>query len=255
MRTFTLIAGIVATTALSAQEAPRFEAVSIRHNTDVSVTMNNRFTPGRMVLINYSPSVLIQQAYGVTADRLLSLPEWATRERFDIEATYTPPELPYAERMRMLQPVLAERFGLEAHGETRELPVYALVRIRADALGPGLLPSTLDCTPQKDATGKPVFNPECRYGGTLNSISGNVEWTTLNLPLQIGIRDRPVIDRTGLRGRFDIDLRWLPEGQPDDGTRVSIFTALQEQLGLQLESTTAPLEVLVIDRISRPTPN
>jgi uncharacterized protein (TIGR03435 family) len=253
-----MILGIVVTAAaLAGQERIEFDAVSVKPNPSVSPAMNNRFSPGRMTLINHSPDVLIQQAYGVTLDRLVSLPEWARRERFDIEATYSPPNAPFAERMRMLQTLLATRFALRVHRDTRELPIYALVRIRPDGpLGPNLRQSTRDCTPRVDASAKPIRDPECSFRITADSVTGNVDWKVLNLPVQLGIRDRPLIDRTGLAGRFDIDLQWLPESHTGDpGQRVSIFTALQEQLGLRLEPTKSPLEVLVIDSISRPTPD
>jgi hypothetical protein len=136
--------------ALVAQERVAFDIASIKPNASASAALNNRFSPGRMVLINHPPTVLIQQAYGVTSDRLIGVPDWASRERFDIEATYTPPNAPYAERMRMLQTLLAERFALRVHGETRELPIYALVRARQDGpLGPGLRVSSRDCAPRK----------------------------------------------------------------------------------------------------------
>lgn len=254
MRTRTLILVAVAATMPAAQEPPRFEAVSIRQNNDVNAAMNNRYPPGRMILVNYSPFVLIQEAFGVTSDRLLNVPEWATRERFDIEATHTPPNISITQRMRMLEPVLVERFGLKAHRETREMPVYALVRIRPDTLGPGLRPSTRDCTPKTDAEGKRIPDPECGIRFNQGIVSGYASQFA-GIPRQFGIRDRPIIDRTGLQGAFEIELKWLPEGAPDDGQGVSIFTAVQEQLGLRLERTTAPLDVLVVDSLSRPTPN
>jgi uncharacterized protein (TIGR03435 family) len=258
MRTSTVLVGIVATAAiLVAQGRVAFDAASVKPNASLSPAMNNRFSPGRMTLINHSPDVLIQQAYGVTFDRLVNLPEWARRVRFDIAAVYTPPNAPYAERMRMLQTLLTERFALRVHPETREMSVYALVTVRPDGpFGPGLRPSSRDCSPRKDASGKPILNAECSFRITPDSIRGNVEWVALNLPVQLGIRDRPVIDRTGLNGRFDIDLEWLPESRTGEpGERVSIFTALPEQLGLRLEPTKAPLEMLVVDSISRPAPD
>jgi uncharacterized protein (TIGR03435 family) len=247
-------AGFVMVAGSVAAQQPAFDVVSIKANVGVSIAMNNRFSPGRMILINYSPDVLIRQAHGVNGYQIVNLPEWARNERFDVEATF-PPNAPPAQRPQMLQAMLAERFGLQVHRETRELPIYALVRVKPDALGPGLQPSTRDCTVQKDATGRVIPDPNCGFRITQDSVSGNAEWRQLSLPLQLGIRDRPVLDRTGLTGRFDIKLQWLPEGAPDSGERVSIFTALQEQLGLRLESTKSPVEVLVIDNVSRPTPD
>src|SRR5688572_28154502 len=149
-----------------------------------------------------------------------------------------------------------------------EMAVYELVKARADGqLGPRLQPSTVDCVP------KPGAKSPC----TLDIRSGlfrgvGIGWGNGEpLALNIGVWDRPIVDKTGLSGAFDVDLQWTPDpAQARDtdaaaraaaavaatpGDRVSIFTALQEQLGLRLQPARAQLEVLIIDRVERPTPD
>jgi uncharacterized protein (TIGR03435 family) len=206
-------------------------------------------------------------------------PEWVNTSRFDVDARTTL-NLPPDAMAEMLKNLLAERFRLKVHVEPREIEVYALVLARGDGrLGPGLRKPAVDCeaveaarrkaaaagTPPAQVTPpKPGERPEC---GMLNSaMNGVVKLATGGTPLSavptaiqptVG---RPVIDRTGLAGRWDIELEYsitttslTAADQPNAPT--SVFTALQEQLGLKLESRKERMDVLVIDRIEMPTPN
>ena len=207
--------------------------------------------------------VFVEEAYSTRPDHIFNYPDWADRERFDVTATYSPD----SQRLvrQMLQRLLEERFSLRVHRETRELPVYELVKARADGLlGPRMRPSTAACQP------KPGERSPCTLliqEGRFRGVGTN--WGTGEvLALNIGVWDRPIVDKTGLSGAFDIDLEWTPDpSQARDpagvarsaaaaaatpGERTSIFTALQEQLGLKLQPSRAPLEVLVIDRLERP---
>lgn len=161
----------------------------------------------------------------------------------------------------MLQTLLADRFALRAHVETRQLPVYALVAARGDG-APGALMTKVDvdCAAVLEAM-KSGTRPPVRAGGRPNPCSigtgpGRIAGSALDLSRFADVLadqvDRPVLDRTGFAGVFDLELTWSPE-QHSDG--LSIFTALQEQLGLKLESTTGPMEMLVIDSISQLTPD
>jgi uncharacterized protein (TIGR03435 family) len=175
----------------------------------------------------------------------------------------------------MLRTLLADRFGLRTHRETRDLPIYSLVMARKDgALGPQLVRSSIDCKqwiaekrPQMGAgTASPVApggkRPVCMTLATRRFITaGTRTMNDLLGPLQ-AMTGRPVVDRTGLTGAFDFDLQWssgpvaAPTGAaaaPDDGS--SIFVAVQEQLGLRLEPGRAPFDVVVVDAIRRPTPD
>ena len=175
----------------------------------------------------------------------------------------------------MMQSLLAERFKLAAHTETRQLPIYTLMLAKADGRpGPQLRPSTTDCEALRgqgrgrgSAPPGPGERPPCGMAmGPGRLISGSTPLSQLIAALSQAVR-RVVIDRTNLKGNFDIDLIWTPDqmpaGWPPPGVNVpaidpngpSIFTALQEQLGLKLESQTGPVDVLVIDHVEQPTPD
>ena len=158
----------------------------------------------------------------------------------------------------MLQRLLAERFALRLHHETRPMPIYALVMAKSGgALGPDLRRSTRDCLEEWKTQGMPdARNVAC--GSIQGARPGSVAGQAAEMrPLVRSLWDwtgRPVIDRTGLTGRFDFTLRWAPEGSTDTDAP-SIFTAVQEQLGLKLDSQKGPVTVLVIDRVERPKEN
>src|SRR5687767_11606938 len=247
-------------------ERPRFDAASVKPNPSKEPGIMRRPSPGRVYYSNAPIDTLVEEAYSMRPDRILGYPDWVEKERFDVTATYNP------ERQRqvrqMLQTLLDERFSLRVHRETREMPVYELVKTRPDGeLGPGLRPSTVDCAPTADK------RSPCRLDFRPGLVRGvGMGWGNGEpLALNIGVWDRPIIDKTGLSGAFDIDLQWTPDpAQARDadaaaraaaavaatpGDRVSIFTALQEQLGLRLQPARARLEVLIIDRLERPTPD
>ena len=160
----------------------------------------------------------------------------------------------------MLQALLANRFKLTAKRETRDMPIYALVVSRQDRnVGVGLRPAVVDCAPiegRRSACGITIGNGSFLARGT------TMAQVVANLSPFVG---RTIVDRTGLDGLYDFTLRFAPDG--GESTRVdpgnaanagdspSIFTALQEQLGLKLESSRGPVDVLVIDHVERPTPD
>ena len=167
----------------------------------------------------------------------------------------------------MTRALLFDRFGMRAHAETRELPVYALMPVKAGVLGPGLKP-TGECGPAKppvDAPGQPLPCGILQAGAGQLSATGTTMQTVasaaMNLASYTGV-DRIVLDRSGLTGNYAFDLRFTPVGQggapaptPDAMPRPDFFTALREELGLKLEPQRVPIEVLVIDGIERPTPD
>jgi uncharacterized protein (TIGR03435 family) len=178
----------------------------------------------------------------------------------------------------MVQALLADRFKLVVHRETREMPTYALVLAREDErLGPQLKVSTVDCSPgarrglPPPPPPGPNERPPCGMRMAPGSImSGGTALSQLATTLSNSV-GRMVVDKTGLTDRFDIDLKWTPDGMaaggglgipggapppvPVDTSGPSIFAALQEQLGLKLESERGPVEVLVIDSVEHPTEN
>jgi uncharacterized protein (TIGR03435 family) len=268
--------------AVRAQEAapaplPTFEVASVKENMSGSqrVVFPGQL-PGRYTATNVPLIFIVQNAFQLRAHEIAGAPDWTFSTPFDITATYPPGIQPTGLEARlMVQKLLADRFGLVTHRETRELPMYALTVARGDGrLGPNLVRSDVDCEkwiaekrPQRDAGGpSPVapsgFRPACMLNASVRYLTGGTRTIQqLTAALQ-SLVERPVVDRTGLSGTFDMDMKWTSgvasapgsnAAPVDDGA--SIFTALQEQLGLKLEAGRAPFEVLVIDSVSRPTPD
>ena len=265
----------------SAQDAEsRFEVVSIRPSDDGEWVPNVRLAGGRYTARGLTAGQLIGAAYGesrsLARQQLVNGPQWIAETRYDIEA-FSPDALEMtsgrfnAKGKAMLRSLIADRFGLKAHFETREQQVLVLQVARADRqLGPSL-------KPRREACMSPTLVTDSRQtcGGSwgLGRISANgYSMTDLANSLSglVPEIDRFVVDRTELTGIFEIDLRWSPEmsgsnqlapGQQapiralpgTDGP--SFFTALREQLGLKLEPSREPIPVLVIDSIHRPTEN
>ena len=250
----------------------RLEVASIKPNTMVDGPTEMGTQPGgRLTIVNVPLRLLIRNAYEIQDAQLVDGPKWISDERFDILAKANgeiPPPVPgnAGPLQAMMRSLLAERFHLVVHRETRDFPVYALQLARADRrLGPQLHASTADCAAlaasgltQPSADGRPRCGVRANGG---HMLAGGVPLPQLASLLSTMV-DRTVVDRTGLTGIFDLELNWTLERAPQrpDATTPnpdapSIFTALREQLGLKLESAKAPTDVLVIDRVERPTPN
>lgn len=248
-------------------KAAVFEVASVKPNTSGGGSMSMGWQPGGGFRAVNSPlRSLIQTAFDVRDSELVGAPDWISSERFDVTAKAAT-ELTRETRSSALQALLRERFKLTAHRDTREVPVYLLVLARSDGrLGPGLRQSQIDCSPQARAArppsvgagagqaAGPVTRPECgsfSAGSTLTAGGVMLAQLAGSLSRQA---DRPVLDRTGLTGFFDVDLKWSNQTKAtDDGP--SFFTAVQEQLGLRLEAGRGPQEILVIDSVERPTPD
>jgi uncharacterized protein (TIGR03435 family) len=177
----------------------------------------------------------------------------------------------------MMQRLLAERFGLVVHTESRELPVYALTVARSDGrLGPRIQPATTDCLALMTQApgGVPALSPRLPDGrpacgitrdGNGNVMAGGTTMTMLAISMLTGPAGRLVIDRTGLTGAYDFDFAFASDPTPGAprppgaatgvDERPGLFTALEEQLGLKLQATRAPIDVTVIDRVTPPTEN
>lgn len=246
-----------------------FEVASVRPNKSGPGSTFMRRLPGvGFEAGNVTPRDLILFAYDIQRPYLIGLPGWAENERFDIvaRAGAVPQASPNGSNVvwMMLRQLLEDRFRLAVRTETREMQVYALVLARRDGrLGPQLRRSQVDCTSTSPAP------PSANAGGQPQCTSRNGPGFTAAVGRPIsaflffltGQVRRAVIDRTGLTGTWDIDLTFSPDGgvaapttTPQD-SGPSLFTALQEQLGLRLEPSTGPVQVLVIDRIERPTEN
>ena len=226
-------------------EAQSFEVASVRSDKSETGVDRIKMSNGSLIIENVSLKRCIGMAYGVAEGRdyLFAGPDWLDSERFDIFAKF-PPETPEHDVLVMLQRLLAERFNFTSHRETRQFSAYALVIGKG---GPKL---------------QPAAAPEGSYrfrvqGGHATGFSISMGMFADRLSRPDFQLDHQVIDFTGLQGTFDLTLDWSPsKTQVEDTTGPSIFTAIQEQLGLKLEARKVPLEVLVVDHVNRvPTAN
>ena len=240
-----------------AADAPLvFEVATIRPS--------NPDTPGKLftvkgrqfMTINTTVSDLISFAYDLHARQITGGPAWLETEKYDVVGQPLGDGMPNERQLKaMVQKLLADRMRLVTRRDTGELPVYALTvgtsgaKLAKNDSNPNGLPSLL-------------------FKGLGVLPARNASMTDLARVMQAAVLDRPVIDRTGLAGRFDFTLTWTPDDSQfrglgarvpapsaDPNAPPGLFTAIQEQLGLRLESTKAPVEVLVIERIERPSEN
>ncbi len=250
MRTLSLLLIVGAAYAQSSAQSPpstpiAFEVASVKPNTSGSARSDwDRDPSGRVTLINVTLRHLIRDAYGVIDSQIAGGPAWLDVDRFDVIAK--PPDgSQAAQSASMMKALLAERFRLVTHTERRELPVYELLRVTPEALGPRLRPRP-DCAGRQPGAGD-QSEPPC--GGFLFG-PNRVTMRGMGIGALAShlSTERFVLDRTGLSGDVDVDLEWATEGP-------SLFTALQEQLGLRLQPTRAMVDVLVIDAAQRPSAN
>jgi len=249
----TLIA-VLSLNATGQTQAPpdssaRFEVASIKRNA-AGVGAGGGLAGDRYRANNQNALALIMGAF--SNDRILNAPDWATDERFDLVAK-APHEIASAQLAPMLLNLLRERFAFEGHRETRNIPVYRLTIVRDGTLGPRLRRSTVDCAEDVPAQQGAARRVTCGGGsspGKLTFVGLTINTLARVLAAPAG---RPVLNETGLTGRFDADLEWSNTLGATDFA--SVFTAVQEQLGLRLVPSTAPMEVVVVDHIERPSPD
>jgi uncharacterized protein (TIGR03435 family) len=220
-------------------------------------------------------------AYKLTGNQfqilLPQLPKWVISERFDIEAR-APEGNPTKDQMRLMtRTMLADRFKLVSHYETRQMPIYALVLVKPGRTGPQLQPHSdnIPCS-----TVPTDGSATVSIAGGLPTVCGGIVGMQTTVPgiLRIGARnvniealatsltqmanlDRSVVDGTGLIGTFDLTFEWPAQSRvssidsQSEATGPTFLEALHDQLGLKLRSTTGPVEVLIIDHIEEPSPN
>jgi uncharacterized protein (TIGR03435 family) len=226
----------------AAQELPRFEAASIKRNLTHEVNTRIETSGGRLTITNASLKTLIRNSWELLSFQFAGGPNWLDSDMFDIQATTGTNEKLTTERLRpLLRSLLADRFALKVHFETRETNVYGLVpakegsKLKEDSgdIEPGINTSKFGNTGRMIGTREPV-----------SILAGN-------LGNQLG---RIVIDQTGLTGAYDWKLEWDPNPSADS-TLPSLFTAVQQQLGLKLEPQKGPMQVLVIDSAEHPSGN
>ena len=217
--------------------AASFDVASVKPANPNAVGSNTDSDPGRITMQNVTLKRCIMRAYEVPDIQITGGPKWMDESRYDIEARADHPAQ-YAELNQMLQTLLAERFHLKLHHETRSLQGYAIV-VAKDGLkmkpsAPGTRGHTNDNPGSVVSTGAPI--------------------SRLALKLSVLLKV-PVVDETGVNGSFDFTLHWIPDGAPDPTAGPSLFTAIQEQLGLRLEGRKVPVDMLVVDSAEPPSAN
>ena len=209
----------------------------------------------RFLTGNTTLSDLLTFSYGIHVRQIVNGPDWLNSEKFDINAEPGGEGQPNDKQWKsMIQKLLADRFKLTYHHEKRDLSVYALVVAKG---GPKLTPST----------GDPNGLPGMFFRGFGDLPARNANMGDFAGLLQSAVLDRPVVDQTGLTGRFDFALKWTPDETqfasfgprpptpPGEADAPDLFTAMQQQLGLKLDAVKAPTEVMVIDHVEKPSPN
>ncbi len=232
---------------------PAFEVVTIKPSDALTRGGGSGWEPGGRYSANLPGSMLVQIAYGtpqrtLLGYQLIDAPAWLKNARYDItgktrsDLTSTDVAQLAKKGTQYLQSLLADRFKLRVHHETRQLQRYRLVRARADGRhGPRLRPTT--CADPAEAC--ILQHGPNRYkfeGVTIARLAADLS----------GNLSQVIADDTGLAGRFDVELEWsLDQNESDD--KPSLFTAIQEQLGLRLNFERNPVDVVVIDHVERPT--
>jgi uncharacterized protein (TIGR03435 family) len=250
------VATLVGLLAVDASpQQPRFEVASIKRNTSGRLSGDGpSFKGTTFTAINVPVQTLISNAYGVPGRDVMDAPQWifsqllgGGSERYDVIAK-TAEGRSVEDQRAMLRTLLAERFRLRLHRETRELPVYILTKLNEGRpLGPNLRTAVRNCLPRTACEGR-IGAGRATYIGA--------EWPNVLQAIAQGLDGARVVDRTGLSGVFDFELHYTPVGLPvtaDSGG--DVFTAIRQQLCLKLEPGRAPFEVVVIDSVERPTPD
>jgi uncharacterized protein (TIGR03435 family) len=269
-----------------------FEVASIKENHDVDNRVGIRFGPGSFTATGVPLKMLISNAYNVRPFQISGGPNWISTEKYDIDAKMPDglydklKDVPDSERRekmgQLMQSLLADRFQLKVSHETREGPVYNLVVAKNGPLLHESKPGDDNPNGMKGPDGKPVHGNFMRMmPGELQGQAVAIEFLARNLSMQLG---RKVVDQTGLKGNYDFDLKWTPDQgpgggggmmgagpgggpppgvgpggpggdapPPPDSSGPSIFTAVQEQLGLKLESAKGPIDMLVIESVQKPS--
>jgi len=255
-----------------AQAPAAFDVASIKPNDSGAVAQQVRFYPpsGRVTMTNVTLWRLILMAYQLQDAQISGGPSWIDSAHFDVNANVEGvTNLTPDQRWIMVRALLADRFKLKMHTESREQSVFALVLDRGDRrLGAHLKKADADCTPPAAPRTAPIDRKTPNLCGVIMGGPGRMNFrgvTMETIAAQLSARvGRSVVDRTGLPGRYDLDVEFALEARPGDNPdpasvdrpadgAPSIYTAVQEQLGLKLQSQKSALDVFVIDSAERPT--
>lgn len=282
----TLLGGTLITYAQGSPPAGQrkhsFEVVSIKPSAAMNNNSNIDGTPDHIKIQNVPLQQILLMSFGIRSkSQIDGMPDWASSERFNIDAKVDDEtaavmqKLPREERRKrqqeMLQAMLEDRFHMKMHWGKKELPVYVLTVAKG---GSKLKPTVLPPLPPNAEPGTKPQDPGTSVSisnSTMTVTNGNMEALAETLSRMAEMDGRVVLDRTNLTGKFDWTLDWAPERQQNsfrgadggnpipapaaDTSKPSLFTALQEQLGLKVEQDKAPVDLLVIDDLERPTEN
>jgi uncharacterized protein (TIGR03435 family) len=249
----TLLSGLGA----FAQSFDSFEVATIKPSApdDRAGRFIRMESANRFVAKNQTVALLLAAAYNLPERLVSGGPAWVVSDRFEIVAATGSGVRPSLdEQMSMLRKLLADRFQLTFHRERKELSIYALTALPS---GPKLKES------EARADASPALI-NVIFPDRVQLPARNATMSQFASMLQRSVLDRPVVDQTGLRGRFDFDLEWTPDESqfggklpppPTESPKASLFAALRQQLGLRLDATKGPMDVLVIDRVARPSEN
>ncbi len=239
--------------------APKFEVASIKRNVSGEPGRYIRPSGGRLSISNMTLRNLITTAYQVRDFQVSGGPSWISSESYDIEAKSEGAATPKELEGSMLRALLEDRFHLRVRHDTKELPIYLLT---VSKNGSKLLPpAEKECVPA-DPGNAPLpsqgktSSDMCGYLGLGRSSLSARQVSTGDLALAFSqLLGRSVVDKTGLTGKVDAHLTFDPAEPATDPSLPSIFTAVQEQLGLKLEPARGPVDVLVIESAERPSEN
>ncbi len=226
---------------------PSFEVATINPSDPMDQSSGFHTNGHRIFVENETLATIVSIAYSIHPDQIVGAPAWFTKDNYDIHGV---PDLPgqpsWVQQKKMLQKLLADRFQLTFHRDKRELPVYTVTVLKS---GSKLSPTKSDPNSLADQTGNGGNNRQ-DWAFTNSSIADFAQTMQFFLP-------RPIIDHTNLTGKYDFHLSWTPDTIPNPAPDAppGLFTAVQEQLGLKLESTKALAEVLVVDHVERPSTN
>jgi uncharacterized protein (TIGR03435 family) len=246
----------VALKAMPADANPVFDVAVIKPNTTGGPGKGFGIRGRQFSTVNTSVSDMITFAYGLHARQITGGPSWMETEKYNVTAKPEGEGQPNDKQWKtMVQKLLADRFQLTFHREKKELSVYAIV---VGKNGPKLTKSA----------GNPSGLPGLFFRGLGNLPATNATIADFAGVMQSAVLDRPVVDQTGLEGRFDFQLNWTPDETQFGGMGMKVpppaddaaappdlFTAMQDQLGLKLQATKAAADVIVIDRVSKPSEN
>jgi uncharacterized protein (TIGR03435 family) len=243
-------------------QSPAFEVATIKLTPPDFRGRYIRMEGAEFVVRNNELRRLIAGAWNLTPRAVTGGPAWIDSDHYDIVARTPGEGRPNTdEQMAMLRELVTSRFHLTFHREPKEFSIYTLTVART---GSKLKESAASADAQPEIVN--VVHPDLDGGFILQLPARNATMAQFTSMMQRGMLDRPVVDKTGLAGKYDFDLEWSPDESQFDGqlakppgsgpaTKPSLFEALQQQLGLRLEATRGPIDTLVIDRVERPSDN